>query len=100
MADPVLRRRLVRAAFAFGAAVAVFAVVFPGSGGDAVSAEAVERALRREARREHEPLAHIECVRSEELPRSFSCFAEGPDDLHVAYRVLLRHDGTLDIQLP
>ena len=59
-----------------------------------ISTVEAARSVSREARREHVTLRHAECARSEQgLPRSFICFAEGPNDMHLAYRVSIRSDG-------
>jgi hypothetical protein len=60
----------------------------------------VERRLAREARRQGMNVHAVQCVRAQGLPRSFDCFVEGADDLHLAYRVTVARDGDLDVRAP
>jgi len=96
------KRGLVGAGL-LAAAAATLAIVLTASdrdGGDVVSVRYVERRLVQEARRERTPLHSARCVRAQRLPRSFDCFAEGADDLHLAYRVRVARDGELVIRAP
>lgn len=69
-------------------------------GPETASTAEAEQRLRREARRERTPLREIQCVRAAGLPRSFDCFAEGNDDLHLVYHVVIRRDGSLEVRRP
>lgn len=85
-----------------GAAVGVTAVVvvFGLPSQNEVRTRTVEQELKRETARQRQSLSHIECEREDGLPRSFSCFGEGADDQHLAYRVAVLPNGSLDIRPP
>lgn len=71
-----------------------------GSGEQVISTNEAEHKLRAEARRERQTVTHVQCVRATHLPRSFDCFVEGPDDMHLAYRVTVQRSGELVIRPP
>jgi len=78
------------------------AILLRGDGGSdgSVDPRSVERRLEREARRQGLQPHAVQCVRAEDLPRSFDCFVEGADDLHLAYRVTVARDGALVVRAP
>jgi hypothetical protein len=64
------------------------------------SERSVERRLRSLAEEGRFPLHEVLCERDEVLPRTFVCFVEGPDDLHLAWKVRWLHDGELSVRRP
>jgi hypothetical protein len=60
----------------------------------------VERRVLALSARSGFPLHEARCLRDDVLPRTFVCLVEGPDDMHLAWRVRWLADGRLDVRRP
>lgn len=91
------RRAALQGATALGLGLALASCSHTVS---AISTREAEQKFRREARHERLGLSEIECARSEEgFPRSFVCFAEAANLMHVVARVTIRKDGSVSANI-
>jgi hypothetical protein len=72
----------------------------PEHSDDLVTTREAAKRLKQEAQRQRISVYRVRCVRVDHLRRSFDCFTEGADDLHLAYRVTVDPDGRLVVRPP
>jgi hypothetical protein len=82
------------------ATAGVSGVIGCGRAERVVSAREAEQKVRAQARRQRMPVTHVLCARAQHQRDSFDCFAEGPDDQHLAYRVTVQPSGRLIVRPP